>query len=128
MKKTTLFAAAMATAIAAPAMAQEATDHASQAMDAPAESAPAAPAPAQAATAVTDAEVDSFAAAVVDIQKIDADATIADEEKQAQMVATVGEHGLTPQRFNEISTQTQSDPALQQRVQVAMSALAPPAG
>lgn len=128
MKNTTLLAAAMATAIAAPAMAQEATDHASQAMGAQTEAAPAAPTPAPTATAVTDAEVDSFAAAAVDIQKIDADATIAAEEKQAQIVATVGEHGLTPQRFNEISTQTQSDPALQQRVQVAMSALATPAG
>jgi len=128
MKKTTLCAAAMATAIAAPAMAQEATDHASQAMGPQTEAAPAAPTPAPTATAVTDAEVDSFAAAVVDIQKIDADATIAAEDQQAHLVATVGEHGLPPQRFNEISTQTQSDPALQQRVQVAMSALATPAG
>lgn len=120
--------AAMTTAAAAPAMAQ---DTAGQAMTAAPAEAPAAPmtqAPAPAATTVTDAEVDSFAAALVDIQKIDADEAIADEEKQAQMVATVSEHGLTPQRFNEISTQTQTSPDLQQRVQMAMSEMMAPAG
>ena len=81
-----------------------------------------------AATPVTEAEVDSFAAAIVDIQKIEGDAAIPAEEKQAQMVATVSEHGLTPQRFNEISTRTQTDTELQQRIQVAMTELMSPAG
>merc|ERR1711969_379142 len=115
MKKLMMFSAMAATGLAAPAMAQDATDHAGHAMDAqtaeapataPQTAAPMAEGEAMAATPVTEAEVDSFAAAIVDIQKIEGDAAIPAEEKQAQMVATVSEHGLTPQRFNEISTRT----------------------
>ncbi|WP_198302057.1 DUF4168 domain-containing protein [Croceicoccus marinus] len=131
MKKLILIAAMTTAAAAAPAIAQDATDHAGHAMGAQAAEAPAAPAtatPAPAMAQITDAEVDSYAAAMVDIQKIDADAAMAAEEKQTQMVATVSEQGLTPQRFNEITTQVQSDPELQQRVQLAMSELMAPAG
>lgn len=134
MKNIFVIGAMAATGIALPAAAQDATDHAGHAMDAPAaqEAAPA-PAPmaegqAMAATPVTDAEVESFAAAAVDIQKIEADAAVPAEEKQTQMVASVSEHGLTPQRFNEISTQTQTDTELQQRIQMAMTELMTPAG
>ena len=137
MKKLMIFSAMAATGLAAPAMAQDATDHAGHAMDAetaeapataPQTAAPMAEGEAMAAPPVTEAEVDSFAAAIVDIQKIEGDAAIPAEEKQAQMVATVSEHGLTPQRFNEISTRTQTDTELQQRIQVAMTELMSPAG
>lgn len=128
MKTLTLFAAVLTTGMAMPALAQDATDHANHAMDAAPENAAPPSATAASAAPVTDAEVDSFAAAAVEIQKIEADASIPAEAKQTQMASKVSEHGLTPQRFNEISTQTQTDVELQQRVQLAMSELISPAG
>ena len=73
MKKLMIFSAMAATGLAAPAMAQDATDHAGHAMDAetaeapataPQTAAPMAEGEAMAATPVTEAEVDSFAAAI----------------------------------------------------------------
>jgi len=55
--------------------------------------------------------------AALDVQKIQQDAAVPMAEKQAKMAAAVGQAGLTPQRFNEIATAAQSDPALQQRIQ-----------
>ncbi|OYW45428.1 MAG: hypothetical protein B7Z08_05755 [Sphingomonadales bacterium 32-68-7] len=76
---------------------------------------------APAATSVTDAEVESFAAATVKVQAIDTDTTIAADLKQTQMAAAVAEAGIAPQRYNEIGQALSTDTALRTRVQTAMA-------
>lgn len=91
---------------------------------APAEPAtPAEPAPSAAAVTVTvtEAEIDSFAKATVKLQEIQADATIAADQKQTAMAAAVSEAGLDPAKYNEIGRATQSDAELRAKVQTAMS-------
>lgn len=84
---------------------------------------PAAPAPddAVAGNAFTDEQVDQFAEATVKVQAIDADASIAAEEKQSQMAAAVTETGLDPATYNKIGQAIAVDPELRSRVQVAMA-------
>ena len=91
---------------------------------APAEAA--APAAALAVADVSEAEVDSFAKATVKLQAIQADATIAADQKQAAMQAAVTEAGLDPAKYNAIGKAAQADPALRARVQTAMTRYASP--
>lgn len=98
--------------IAVPAAAQTAT---------PAAPAPAAPAPAAQAT-VTDAEVTGFAQAAVGVDKVRADTSIAEADKEAAILAKVQAAGLTPTRFNEIAQAAQTDTALQARLKPAVTA------
>ncbi len=86
---------------------------------APAEAAPAAPA--APAAEVTPQEVDAFATAAIKLDAISKEAGLDDTAKQTAMVAAVQESGLEPQRFNEIGQQAQSDPALQEQVQLAVN-------
>ncbi|WP_169542592.1 DUF4168 domain-containing protein [Sphingomonas baiyangensis] len=74
------------------------------------------------ATTVSDADVGKFAKAMVAIDAVQKDAAITPEQKQTQMAAKVQEAGLDPARFNEIGRATQSDPALQAKVQTAITA------
>lgn len=69
----------------------------------------------------SDAQVDSFAQAVVKVQEIQADATIEQEAKQTAMVAAVQESGLDPQTYNSISQAAQEDPQLLERIQLAVA-------
>lgn len=98
-----------ATLIAMPALAQDT----------------AAPAP-QAATAapatVTDAEVKQFAKAALAVDKVNKDAAVPAADKQKKMAEAVAGSGLPPARFNEIAQASQSDPALQLKVQAAITA------
>lgn len=71
--------------------------------------------------AFTDAQVDQFAEATVKVQAIDADASIAAEEKQARMATAVTETGLDPATYNEIGRAVAVDAELRSRVQVAMT-------
>jgi hypothetical protein len=89
---------------------------------------PATPAaPAIVASDVSEAEIDSFAQATVKLQAIQADATIAADQKQAAMQAAVTEAGLDPVKYNAIGKAAQADPALRAKVQTAMSRhVAPP--
>lgn len=115
MKKLTCTLAALGFATAAlaqPALAQT-TEPA--APDAPAEAAK----PAGGA-AVTDAQVDAFAAATVKVQAIDADASIAADQKQEKMRAAVTEAGLDAATYNKIGQALATDTELRSRVQVAM--------
>ena len=124
MRATTLSIFATAAALAAtPALAQEATT------TAPAQDAPAAGATAEAQTSATvsDAEVDQFATAVVAVDKINKDTTVAAEAKQTQMASAVTASGLTPERFNSIATAMNADTALQAKVGAAIQAKAPAA-
>lgn len=82
-------------------------------------------APPAASSAVTDAEVSSYAQAAVKVQEIAKDAALPDDAKQQQMASAVTASGLEPQRFNEISQAIGADPELRARVQTAMAAHSP---
>ena len=77
-------------------------------------------------TSFTDADVDQFATAVVSVQKIQGDASVAATDKQAKMAAAVQAAGLTPTKFNAMAQASQSDPALMKRIQTAAAAKASP--
>lgn len=81
--------------------------------------------------AVTDAEVESFAQATVKLQEIEADTSIAGDQKQAAMAAAVQEAGLDPVKYNEIAQAVGTDTALRAKVVDAMGRVsggAQPAG
>ncbi|TPG18692.1 DUF4168 domain-containing protein [Sphingomonas koreensis] len=86
---------------------------------APTTAAPTATAP---AASYTDADVNQFATAVIAVQKVQQDSTVAATDKQTKMAAAVQASGLSPAKFNAMAQATQSDPALQQRVQTAATA------
>ncbi len=90
---------------------------------APAQTSPATPtAPAPSTAAVTDAEVDQFATAALEVNKIQADASVSAADKGAKMAAAVTATGLTADRFNAISQAMAADPALNKRIQTAAAA------
>lgn len=120
--KLSIIATAAALA-ASPALAQETTPT-EPAQDAPATGAMG---EAQTSATVTDAEVDQFATAVVAVDTINKDTSVAAEQKQTQMASAVTASGLTPERFNSIATAMNSDSALQAKVGAAIQAKAPAA-
>ena len=86
--------------------------------------APAAPAaPAPGASNFSDSDIKQFAAAAVEVTKIQSDKSISEADKQPKMLAVVQASGLPPEKFNQIGQAAAADPALQQRIQAA----APPA-
>lgn len=87
--------------------------------DASAQTTPAAP---QANGPVTDAEVDQFATAALEVEKIRKDTATPDADKGAKMAAAATGAGLTAERFNAIGQAMQSDPLLNKRIQMAASA------
>lgn len=96
------------------------------AQDQAAPAAPAAPAPAAPAAGASnfsDSDIKQFAAAAVEVTKIQSDTSIADADKQPKMLAALQASGLPPEKFNQIGQAAAADPALQQRIQAA----APPA-
>lgn len=109
--------AAAALAGAVPAMAQGAA--------APAQAAPAAPA--AGASKFSDADIKQFAAAAVEVTKIQQDSSIAEAEKQPKMLAALQASGIPPEKFNQIGQAAAADPALQQKIQAAAPAAAAPA-
>jgi|GEM_PF-5449295 len=130
MKPSLLFSTALllGSGLAMPAFAQEtaapapatspATPPADSATPAPATPAPATPAPGQAAPSTfTDAELIGFANAAIEADKIQKDATVAQADKQTQMLAAVQAQGLEPTRYNEIAQATRSDPELVKKIQ-----------
>jgi len=78
-------------------------------------------APAPAPTSFTDEQIDGFAEAVVKIRDVSSDTTLDQTAKQTKMVSIVEAAGLDPQTFNAIGQAVQSDPALQQKVQLAIA-------
>lgn len=88
--------------------------------------APTAPAPADPAApaqqaSYSDEQVDSFAQAVVKVQEIQADATLAQDQKQEAMVTAVQEAGLDPQTYNSMSQAAKADQELLERIQIAVT-------
>ncbi|WP_370176045.1 DUF4168 domain-containing protein [Sphingobium abikonense] len=80
------------------------------------------PAPAAGAGNFTDAEIKQFAAAAVEVTKIQQDSTISAADKQPKMLAAVQSSGLPPEKFNQIGQAAAADPALQQRIQASAPA------
>lgn len=76
---------------------------------------------------VTDTDVDQFATAVLAVQKIQKDTSVADSDKQKNMADAVKQAGLTPEKFNAIAKASQADPALMKRIQTAAAAKMQPA-
>lgn len=76
---------------------------------------------------VTDSDVDQFATAVLAVQKVQGDASIAASDKQKNMADAVKQAGMTPEKFNAIAQASQSDPALMKRIQTAAAAKMQPA-
>ncbi|OAN54979.1 DUF4168 domain-containing protein [Sphingobium sp. TCM1] len=90
--------------------------------------APAAPAaPAVGASNFSDADIKQFAAAAVEVTKIQQDSSIPDADKQPKMVAALQASGIPPEKFNQIGQAAAADPALQQRIQAAAPAAPAPA-
>jgi hypothetical protein len=71
---------------------------------------------------VTDSDVNQFATAVLAVQKIEGDTSVADADKQKHMAGAVKQAGLTPQKYNAIAKASQADPALMKRIQTAAAA------
>jgi len=89
--------------------------------DASAQTTPAPAAP-QANGPVTDAEVDQFATAALEVEKIRKDTATPEADKGAKMAAAATGAGLTAERFNAIGQAMQNDPTLNKRIQMAASA------
>lgn len=89
---------------------------------------PATPAaPSAAPSQFSDADIKLFAAAAVEVTKIQSDTSIAEAEKQPKMLAALQASGIAPEKFNAIGQAAAADPALQQRIQAAAPAAAAPA-
>ncbi len=116
--------ATAAALVATPALAQNTMAPAQEAPSATQQTAPA-PGATTANATVSDAEVDQFATAVVAVDAINKDASVAADAKQTQMASAVTASGLTPERFNSIATAMNADTALQAKVGVAIQAKAP---
>lgn len=115
--RASLFSAA-ATALASPAWSQTAPSSGS-APTAPASSAPAS------SVNFSDKDLQKFAAAANELNKIQADAGVAAAYKQPKMLAAVQASGLDPAKFNAIGQAAENDPALQQKIQAAAAKPSP---
>jgi len=82
-------------------------------------------APAAAQGSFSRADIQKFATAAVEMNKIQADATIPAADKQAKMAGAAQKQGLDPTKFNAIAEAAQSDPALKQQIQVAAASQQP---
>jgi hypothetical protein len=84
---------------------------------------PAAPAtPSAGASKYSEADIKQFAAAAVEVTKIQSDASISAADKQPKMLAALQASGIAPEKFNEIGQAAAADPTLQQRIQAAVPA------
>ncbi|WP_159981591.1 MULTISPECIES: DUF4168 domain-containing protein [unclassified Novosphingobium] len=76
-------------------------------------------APGSSSAKYSDTEVNQFTKAVMALQSIQKDAAVPAADKQAKMAGAVQQSGLPPEKFNEIATASNTDPALMQRIQLA---------
>lgn len=113
-------------ALAFAATAAQAQDAAPDAATPPASPSAEAAAPAAAGKQVSDTEVDSFAKATVELQKINADTALDETAKQGKMAEAVKAAGLDPARYNEIGQAASTDTDLRAKVQTAMAKYAGP--
>lgn len=120
--KTSLTLAATCLLLASPALAQSADPVAEPELPAAAEPVADTQADADAAN-FSDAEIGLYAEAAVEISTMQADTTLDAAARQSGAMAVLEESGLAPERFNAISAATRSDPAVAQRVQLAIANL-----
>lgn len=80
-------------------------------------------APEAAAQDFTDEEIAGFVEAATAIREMRDDATLDGDARQAQAETIVARHGLDPQTYNAIGVAAQSDPAVAQRVRLALAQL-----
>ncbi|MGQ2992166.1 MAG: DUF4168 domain-containing protein [Brevundimonas sp.] len=113
MRRSLLIATSVLAVSAVPALAT--------AQDAPPPAAPAPATPAPTASAVTDAQLEAFAAAMVKVREISAGVQggTPTTEQQAGMAAAIEASGLGITQFNAISTQVSADPVMRARLAVA---------
>lgn len=69
------------------------------------------------ATSFSDTELEQYVRAALAVQRVQQDQAMPDTDKQAKMAQAVQQEGLSPERFNEVASAAQADPALQQRIQ-----------
>lgn len=82
----------------------------------------ASPAPDSASAAqnsFTQDDIQKFAKAAVEMNKIQADTATPAADKQTKMATAVQKNGLDPVKFNAIAQAAQNDPGLQQKIQMA---------
>ncbi|RJY09326.1 DUF4168 domain-containing protein [Aurantiacibacter aquimixticola] len=71
----------------------------------------------------TDEQIAAFANAALQMRDLNADGALSDEERQTQAEAIVADAGLDTATYTAIGRAAQSDPAVAQRIQMAISAL-----
>lgn len=114
MRRSLVIASSILAVSAVPALAT--------AQDAPPPAAAPAPAvPAPTGSAVTDAQLEAFAAAMVKVREISegVQGGTPTPEQQAGMAAAIEASGLGITQFNAISTQVSADPVMRARLAVA---------
>ncbi len=79
--------------------------------------------PASAGQSFSDQELEQYVRAALAVQRVQQDQTTPDADKQTKMAQAVQQEGLSPERFNEVASAVQADPALQQRIQVVAAKL-----
>lgn len=113
--------------IAVPAAAQDAPTPPPASSPAPIETAPIPPSetgtPSPAAQDYSDAQVASFVAAAMRMRELRADESLDVAARRAAAEQIVAEEGLDPDTYQAIGTAAQSDPALAQRIQMALAAM-----
>ncbi len=70
----------------------------------------------------SDADLAGYAKAMGEIQTIQSDTTLDAQTKQTKMATAIQAAGLDVATFNAIATQSQSDPALEERIRAKMAA------
>src|SRR3546814_3349191 len=70
--------------------------------------APSPAAPSSTAANVSDADIQKFAKAAVELEQIKADTAVPEESKQPLMLAAVQKQGLDPEKFNSIAQAAQA--------------------
>ena len=117
MKNLTIVLAIAASVALSPAAFAQAADAAPAGTAAPAAQ------PAAVAATYSDEEVQKYAVALLAVNKIQADASVADADKPAKYGEAVTAAGIESAKFNEISEAMRSTPDLNQRVQAAAAKL-----
>jgi hypothetical protein len=87
----------------------------------PADTSAAAGGTAQASASFSDTQIDSYVTAAIAVQEMQADTALDDAAQQARAGAILAEAGLDPTTFNAISDAISADPAVAERVQLALA-------
>ncbi|MWV26723.1 DUF4168 domain-containing protein [Aurantiacibacter rhizosphaerae] len=81
---------------------------------------PAAPAPA-AQDNFSDEQITAFVEAAMEIRGMGKDESVDDAARQAKAEAILTEHGIDPATYNAIGVAAQTDPAVAERIQLAIA-------